>query len=467
MTKGGIVKDMKSFGLISTLVIALALVAFVAPAIYGQQLRSTAQARQTINRLEASTDRFSRTIDAALDRSRLDDSRLEDQVNALVDEFEFATDRLKERMDDDMVIESDVREVLRRGLRLDTFVKTHRLTPTAQGDWSRVKNDLDQLARSFGVGWVWAPVRDTALNRASTRQVLDRLEEAANDFRASFDSSLDRSRIDGSQREDFMNRVVATFESSIEKLESQADRSEALDSGDLRTALTNAAAIDDFVYRHALSARARSDWSRVKANLDDLAFLNQVAWDWRTRQTSPTTIINPQQAQGERISLGPMPNRAASAIAREVRHELLSDLPYYGVFDWIEFEVLPDQTVVLRGQVTAPPDKKSRAEGVVEDVAGVRRVINEIRVLPVSPNDQRLRRALYREIYGFDSPLFRYGVGSRQAIHIIVDGGRATLKGMVESEGDKQQAYMRARGVPGLFEVRNELVVDGQFQMPR
>ena len=457
---------MKLIGLTSTLLIALVLIPCLASTIYGQQLRSTAQARKTINRLEANSDRFSKTIDGALDRSRHDDSRLEDQVNALVDEFEFATDRLKERMDEDMVIESDVREVLRRGLGLDRFVKTHRLTPAAQGDWTRVKNDLDQLARSFGVRWVWAPVRDTTLNRASTRQVLDRLEEAANDFRESFDSSLDRSRLDSTQYEDFMNKIVANFERSIEKLEGQADRSNALDSGDLQTALSNAAAIDDFVYRHSLSARSRSDWSRVKANLDDLAFLNQVAWDWRTRRTSPMTVINPQPAQGERISLGPMPNRAASAIAREVRHELLSDLLYYGVFDWIEFEVLPDQTVVLRGAVTTPPDTKSRAEEEVEDITGVKQVINEIRVLPVSPNDQRLRRALYREIYGFDSPLFRYGIGSRQAIHIIVDGGRATLKGIVATEGDKNMAYMRARSVPGLFSVTNDLVVDGQFLIP-
>jgi osmotically-inducible protein OsmY len=154
---------------------------------------------------------------------------------------------------------------------------------------------------------------------------------------------------------------------------------------------------------------------------------------------------------------------SAGAIAREVRHELLSDLPYYSVFDWIEFEVLPDNTVVLRGEVTTPPDTKSRAEDVVEDIEGVTRVINEIRVLPVSPSDQRLRRALYREIYGFNSPLFRYGVGSRQAIHIIVDRGRATLKGIVDSEGDKNLAYARARSVSGLFAVNNELIVESQI----
>lgn len=178
------------------------------------------------------------------------------------------------------------------------------------------------------------------------------------------------------------------------------------------------------------------------------------------------SVNNPQDAQGERVSLARMVNRSTSAVAREVRHELLSDLSYYSVFDWIEFEVLPDNSVVLSGEVTTPPDTKSRAEDVVEDVPGVTRVVNEIRVLPVSPNDDRVRRALYRAIYGFNSPLFRYSISSRRAIHIIVDRGRVTLKGVVDTEGDRNLAYLRARQVAGLFEVNNELVVDGRRQVP-
>jgi hypothetical protein len=390
---------------------------------------------------------------------------LEDQVNAMVAEFEHATDRLKDRIDDDVVLGADVREVLRRGLRLDMFMKSHPLTPAAQSSWNQVKTNLDQLARSYSINWVWVPTTDSALNRASTRQVLNRLEETASDFRDSFDWSLDRSQFDGSQYEDFMNNVVKTFENSVEKLEDQANRSNDLNANDLRTVLNNAVTIDSFLRRHNISPRAMSDWARVKANLDDLAFLNRVAWNWpmRPTSTSPVAVSNSQSAQGQRVSLNRVLEPSAGAIAREVRHELLSDLPYYSVFDWIEFEVLPDNTVVLRGEVTTPPDTKSRAEDVVEDIEGVTRVINEIRVLPVSPSDQRLRRALYREIYGFNSPLFRYGVGSRQAIHIIVDRGRATLKGIVDSEGDKNLAYARARSVSGQFAVNNELIVESQI----
>jgi len=147
-------------------------------------------------------------------------------------------------------------------------------------------------------------------------------------------------------------------------------------------------------------------------------------------------------------------------LVRQVRHELVT-LPYYGVFDWLEFEIQPDNTIVLRGQVVRPTTK-SDAEANVKDVDGVSRVVNQIEVLPLSPQDDRLRRALYRAIYGSNSPLFRYAVQSIPPIHLIVNRGRATLKGIVANKGDAQLAYIRARCVPGLFEVKNQLVIESE-----
>jgi len=147
-------------------------------------------------------------------------------------------------------------------------------------------------------------------------------------------------------------------------------------------------------------------------------------------------------------------------LIREIRHELRM-LPYYGVYDWLEFEVQSDNTVVLRGQVVRS-STKSEAEGRVKDVDGVSRVNNQIEVLPLSPSDDRLRLALYRAIYSFNSPLFRYATQSVPPIHLIVDRGHATLKGVVANKGDAQLAYIRARGVPGLFSVKNELIIEGE-----
>lgn len=150
-------------------------------------------------------------------------------------------------------------------------------------------------------------------------------------------------------------------------------------------------------------------------------------------------------------------------IIKEIRHELVT-LPYYGVFDWLEFEVAADNTVTLRGQVVRPTTK-SDAEARVKEIEGVSRVVNQIEVLPLSPHDDRLRNALYRTLYGWNSPLFRYATQAVPPIHIIVDRGRATLKGIVATKGDAQLAYIRARGVPGLFDVKNELKIESE--MPR
>src|ERR1035441_1231428 len=87
------------------------------------------------------------------------------------------------------------------------------------------------------------------------------------------------------------------------------------------------------------------------------------------------------------------PNSPAyQRIVKEVRHELVM-LPYLGVFDNLEYKV-DGSTVTLVGQVTRPT-LKSDAENAVKNVEGVEKVDNQIEVLPLSPNDDRIRRAVY------------------------------------------------------------------------
>jgi hyperosmotically inducible protein len=145
-------------------------------------------------------------------------------------------------------------------------------------------------------------------------------------------------------------------------------------------------------------------------------------------------------------------------VAAAVRHELVT-IPYYDVFDWLEAELLSDGQVVLRGEVVRPTTSDD-AESRVRRIESVPGVINEIKVLPLSPRDNDLRVALYRAIYNWNSPLFRYAMRAVPPIHIVVENGHVTLKGAVASQFDSQLAYTAARQVPGTFEVRNELHVD-------
>ncbi|HYL38530.1 MAG TPA: BON domain-containing protein [Bryobacteraceae bacterium] len=144
-------------------------------------------------------------------------------------------------------------------------------------------------------------------------------------------------------------------------------------------------------------------------------------------------------------------------IMKETRHELVM-LPYYTVFDNLAYRVDDDGSVTLLGQVTRPV-LKDDAEHAVKRIEGVTRVKNEIEVLPVSPNDDQIRRAAFRAVYG-DPALSRYALGAVPPIHIIVKNGRLTLEGVVANQMDKQIAAMRANGLPGVFSVTNNLRVE-------
>ena len=154
---------------------------------------------------------------------------------------------------------------------------------------------------------------------------------------------------------------------------------------------------------------------------------------------------------------GALPQKSIDRIYKEVRHELVM-LPYYGVFDNLSYKVDPDGTVTLFGQVVNPV-LKSDAGNAVKHIEGVEKVVNNIEVLPTSMNDDRIRRAAYRAIYG-NSALSEYQLRAVPPIHIIVKNGNITLEGVVARQMDKQIAGMQANGVHGAFSVTNNLVVE-------
>jgi len=151
----------------------------------------------------------------------------------------------------------------------------------------------------------------------------------------------------------------------------------------------------------------------------------------------------------------PVSERSVQRIQKEVLHELTM-LPYITVFDNLAFKVEGDK-VILLGQVTRPV-LKSDAEKAVKSVEGIEAVDNQIEVLPTSINDDRLRRQLFRAVYGF-GPLEKYDMGVIKPIRIIVRNGRVTLEGIVDSQADKDSAGIRANGVSGVFSVTNNLRV--------
>jgi hyperosmotically inducible protein len=132
--------------------------------------------------------------------------------------------------------------------------------------------------------------------------------------------------------------------------------------------------------------------------------------------------------------------RTDAEIAKSVRHEILM-YPNYTIWDDISFRV-DNGSVELLGAVNQP-FKKQDLGRLVQRVPGVASVTNELRVLPLSPNDDRLRLQVARAIYR-DPALSRYGMQAVPPIHIIVENGHVTLDGIVNNQLEKQVAGMRA-----------------------
>jgi hyperosmotically inducible protein len=172
-------------------------------------------------------------------------------------------------------------------------------------------------------------------------------------------------------------------------------------------------------------------------------------------------------------------------IVQQVQKQL-GGLTNFGVFDWITFG-FHGKTLVLKGYASRPI-LKSDAANAVKGIPGIASVDNQIEVLPNSPNDDRIRAAVYNRIY--TQPTLRkynanqgsiaqaLGPGGRSvalmaggitndppmgfhAIHIIVKNGNVTLYGVVNNDTDKAIAGMQANSAPGAFSIDNDLIVQG------
>jgi osmotically-inducible protein OsmY len=152
---------------------------------------------------------------------------------------------------------------------------------------------------------------------------------------------------------------------------------------------------------------------------------------------------------------GVPPVTTDQAIAERAIHQVRT-YPYYGVFDAVEVQAA-DGTLHITGEVTEPW-KKSDLGRIMARIPGVNTVDNELKVAPLSPFDQSIRRQVARAIFR-DPSLSKYESQPIPAIHIIVDSGHVTLEGVVNNEQDKQIAGIRANQSMGFGQPVNNLRV--------
>lgn len=146
----------------------------------------------------------------------------------------------------------------------------------------------------------------------------------------------------------------------------------------------------------------------------------------------------------------------------DLRNKLAEKLAYdrvgYGTTAFNSFTIGVQNGVVTLGGTAYGPTDKDSAISLVSHYPGVKDVIDNIEVAPLSPNDDRIRIETARAVYGFPS-LQRYAMDPAKPIRITVVNGNVTLNGVVDRESDKDAAGIRANGVAGVFKVTNDLQV--------
>jgi hypothetical protein len=266
--------------------------------VIGQPYRlSDKEVEKIIRRIEQQSDHFRSSVDSALDKSRFNGSNREDDINSFIKDFYQQTKRMRDRFDKHQSASPDVEAVLDRAARVDGFMRRNRLSSKAQEDWSMLRNSLDELASAYNVSWRWDGYRTTPVivspsettvagipYRVSDREVetiLKRIEQQSDRFRSALDSSLDKSRLNGTHEEDDINRFVKEFYEQTKTLRHHFDDHKST-SADVQAVLDRAASIDSFMRRNPMRRNdAAREWNRLRGNLDELAQVYNVSWQWR------------------------------------------------------------------------------------------------------------------------------------------------------------------------------------------
>lgn len=266
--------------------------------VVGEPYRiSDKDVEKILRRIEQQSDRFRSSLDASLDRSRFNGTNREDDINSFIKDFYEQTKRLRDRFDDRKSTSADVQSVLDRAARIDDFMRRNRVSSKADEDWSTLKGNLDELATAYNVSWRWdgytaapgivSPTGTTVGDvpyRISDREVenvLRRIEQQSDKFRSALDSSLDKSRFDGSREEDDINRFVKEYYERTKTLRDHFDDHKST-SADVQAVLDRAASIDSFMRRNPMRRNdAQREWERLRGNLDELSQVYNVTWEWR------------------------------------------------------------------------------------------------------------------------------------------------------------------------------------------
>lgn len=290
-----------------------------------------------LQRLERSSSRFRGTLDTSLDRSRLDGTRAEDDLNSIVRDFDNATTQLKDRFGQRRAVAADVDNVLQRAAPINDFVNRNRVNSRTKTAWTSVRTDLDALANVYNVSWQWnrqtlPPVNTSQSPRLSDtqlNQLIQRIQTGGDKFRSSLTDAFGR-RYNQTTSENDITNAVRDFKNATDQLRNRFDSRRSVAS-DVVHLLARATPIDVYMRNNRLTNGAQSDWSTLRGDLNTLAGAYNLSANWQNGAAPPVAYNSNSRLNGTFRLNSSRSDNARDVADRATRN--LSNNERQGIYD--------------------------------------------------------------------------------------------------------------------------------------
>jgi hypothetical protein len=245
-----------------------------------QYTTSDSSVRDLINRIQSRTDTLGRRIQNSSDRGNLSSSQVI-ELNRLINDFMFATDQLERRLGTRRTSTSDARLVLDRATLIDNYAFNYRLGGGAEREWQAIRSDLDQLATAYNINWQWSSSGSTGgsigiPNDQQLRLLLQRVDSRTSNFSRNLRQDLNRRDLNDRNR---ASRELSQFETAVVNLRNRINSRQAT-SQDVQNVLEEASFLNSYVGNEQLSYQTENSWLALRSDLEQLASLFNIAWNW-------------------------------------------------------------------------------------------------------------------------------------------------------------------------------------------
>ena len=263
---------------VSLIIVAIVLTVGVSNAQVQRKI-SDEDLKDLLSRIDTDLQRFAKTADKAMDKSGFDGTPREDELNNHLKNFKKSTAALKNDQSAPNA-KAHFETVLHHGVAIENFLKRNPLDGV-QEDWATLRTDLGELARGFNITWEQGHALGARVGEADIKNLLQHIEDMADKYKLTLDAALDNSALNNTSAEDEINGINSDFRKATRQLEDNRNDDSAPE--DAKEVLVRGKRINDFLEKHnaKLTPEVQSAWAAVRTDLDRLARLYSINWQWK------------------------------------------------------------------------------------------------------------------------------------------------------------------------------------------